>query len=162
MSKGCNATLTPGQWWRFCGETDMGQTLPALCTECGGSYIRADDPDAEAKVAEANKATKCVNKVLGCTAQEGWTVYHAEGLKPKFVMFKSTYVGDGKETKTVYTDLAEANNRIAQLEALIRDVAIVKLERAAAKLEVAIDADTSAEYEAIDKLREAINAGNQR
>lgn len=34
--KGCRKSLAPGQYWRFCGETDMGQTAPALCTECGG------------------------------------------------------------------------------------------------------------------------------
>lgn len=39
---GCRAKLGPDQWWTFCGETDMGQTAPALCTECGGPYIRAD------------------------------------------------------------------------------------------------------------------------
>ena len=33
---GCRRRLAPGQWWNFCGETDMGQTLPALCTDCGG------------------------------------------------------------------------------------------------------------------------------
>lgn len=38
-SKGCGKLLAKGQWWGFCGETDMGQTLPALCTECGGSYV---------------------------------------------------------------------------------------------------------------------------
>ena len=32
----CRKKLAPGQWWSFCGETDMGQTAPALCTECGG------------------------------------------------------------------------------------------------------------------------------
>lgn len=37
-SKGCRKRLAPGQWWGYCGETDMGQTLPALCTECGGNY----------------------------------------------------------------------------------------------------------------------------
>lgn len=34
--EGCRRQLAPGQWWSFCGETDMGQTLPALCRECGG------------------------------------------------------------------------------------------------------------------------------
>ena len=34
----CGRKLAPGQWWTYCGETDMGQTDPALCTECGGSY----------------------------------------------------------------------------------------------------------------------------
>lgn len=37
----CGHTLAKGQWWNFCGETDMGQTLPALCTECGGEFKRA-------------------------------------------------------------------------------------------------------------------------
>lgn len=35
---GCKKRLAPGQHWAFCGETDMGQTAPALCTECGGEY----------------------------------------------------------------------------------------------------------------------------
>ena len=26
------------EWWSFCGETDMGQTLPVQCIECGGEY----------------------------------------------------------------------------------------------------------------------------
>ena len=39
-SNGCGATLAQGQYWSFCGETDMGQTLPALCTRCGGEYYR--------------------------------------------------------------------------------------------------------------------------
>lgn len=36
--KGCGQRLATGQYWSFCGETDMGQTAPALCTECGGKY----------------------------------------------------------------------------------------------------------------------------
>lgn len=36
--QGCKKRLAPGQHWAFCGETDMGQTAPALCTECGGEY----------------------------------------------------------------------------------------------------------------------------
>lgn len=36
INEGCGKTLEPGQWWNFCGETDMGQTTPVLCTECGG------------------------------------------------------------------------------------------------------------------------------
>jgi len=35
---GCDRALDNGQWFRFCGETDMGQTLPALCTLCGGDF----------------------------------------------------------------------------------------------------------------------------
>lgn len=53
MSQGCRAKLAPDQWWHFCGETDMGQTLPVLCTACGGDMIRADDPDWAANLAKA-------------------------------------------------------------------------------------------------------------
>ena len=38
QKRGCRKRLAPGQWWAFCGETDMGQTAPALCTECGGEF----------------------------------------------------------------------------------------------------------------------------
>ena len=31
---GCKAKLAPDQRWNFCGETDMGQTLPVLCEMC--------------------------------------------------------------------------------------------------------------------------------
>lgn len=37
-NRGCRKRLAPGQWWGFCGETDMGQTAPALCTECEGEF----------------------------------------------------------------------------------------------------------------------------
>jgi hypothetical protein len=40
---GCRARLAPGQHWGYCGETDMGQTLPALCTQCGGEFRRKDE-----------------------------------------------------------------------------------------------------------------------
>ena len=36
---GCGSVLKKGQWFRFCGETDMGQTAPALCAYCGGEYF---------------------------------------------------------------------------------------------------------------------------
>lgn len=32
--KGCGKKLLPGQWWAYCGQTDMGQTSPILCEEC--------------------------------------------------------------------------------------------------------------------------------
>ena len=44
IPKSCGAELAMGQHWAFCGETDMGQTMPALCTECGGPYKRAEVP----------------------------------------------------------------------------------------------------------------------
>lgn len=42
IMSGCDCKLAPGQYFNFCGETDMGQTMPALCTHCGGSYKRAN------------------------------------------------------------------------------------------------------------------------
>lgn len=33
----------PG-YWAFCGETDMGQTEPALCRGCGGNLMPAFTP----------------------------------------------------------------------------------------------------------------------
>lgn len=38
MKEGCKKTLARGEWFARCGDTDMGQTLPALCTECGGNF----------------------------------------------------------------------------------------------------------------------------
>lgn len=34
----CSRALAEGQWWSYCGETDMGQTAPALCVDCGGPF----------------------------------------------------------------------------------------------------------------------------
>lgn len=38
VMKGCQRKLAPGRYFNYCGETDMGQTPPAFCTECGGDY----------------------------------------------------------------------------------------------------------------------------
>ncbi len=40
---GCGSKLSTGQYWGFCGETDMGQSVPALCTECGGTLKLASN-----------------------------------------------------------------------------------------------------------------------
>lgn len=40
--RGCGKKLAKGQWYSFCGETDMGQTIPALCVECGGELKLAE------------------------------------------------------------------------------------------------------------------------
>lgn len=46
---GCGKKLESGQWWSFCGETDMGQSLPALCIECGGEFkLDSNEFEAEA------------------------------------------------------------------------------------------------------------------
>lgn len=42
INNGCGCTLAPGQWWSFCGETDMGKSLPALCTDCGGKFEKKE------------------------------------------------------------------------------------------------------------------------
>lgn len=39
---GCRRQLADSEWFNFCGETDMGQTMPALCTDCGGNYKLSD------------------------------------------------------------------------------------------------------------------------
>ncbi len=38
----CGRKLAEGQWFSFCGDTDMGQGCPAECTDCGGSFEVAD------------------------------------------------------------------------------------------------------------------------
>lgn len=35
---GCKRPIVDS-WWKFCGETDMGQTAGVLCVECGGNYV---------------------------------------------------------------------------------------------------------------------------
>lgn len=40
--KGCGDKLAPEQWFKYCGETDMGSS-PALCTDCGGEFKVASD-----------------------------------------------------------------------------------------------------------------------
>ena len=45
MAIPCGRKLADGQWWTYCGETDMGQTSPALCTECGGSFKLMKEKD---------------------------------------------------------------------------------------------------------------------
>lgn len=58
MNGGCKARLAEGQWWQTCGETDMGQTAPALCTHCGGEFIRMEDMTiGDPRAEEAGKRT---------------------------------------------------------------------------------------------------------
>jgi len=40
---GCGKRLAYGQYWYVCGEVDMGPSLPALCTRCGGEFILDED-----------------------------------------------------------------------------------------------------------------------
>ena len=46
---GCEAKLAQPCYWNFCGETDMGQTGPVLCTHCGGEYLRMEDVANDAR-----------------------------------------------------------------------------------------------------------------
>lgn len=59
---GCGKPLKRGQWWQFCGETDMGQTAPALCTECGGEFILASDSEKESFASELKEITSQVEE----------------------------------------------------------------------------------------------------
>lgn len=38
---GCGRSIVDS-WWHYCGETDMGQSAPALCTSCGGTFTPID------------------------------------------------------------------------------------------------------------------------
>lgn len=95
----CNKPLAPGQWWHFCGETDMGQTPPAECTECGGRYILKEAKDSERLVKEMlryiegkvwlDKHTQIQVKQhrwimqnhLGRKLEESEDVHHINGIK---------------------------------------------------------------------------------
>lgn len=52
---GCKRKLAEGQWWSFCGEADMGQSLPALCKECGGEYVLAESVKKEDEKQSPNR-----------------------------------------------------------------------------------------------------------
>lgn len=65
----CGKLLKEGHWWHFCGETDMGQTMPVQCTECGGEYELAS-PDKQAEY-EARKATRSVEGYFNLYNGEG-------------------------------------------------------------------------------------------
>jgi len=39
-SQGCRLPLAPGQHFQWCGETDMGQSVPTLCEECDSTFKR--------------------------------------------------------------------------------------------------------------------------
>ena len=56
--EGCRRRLARGQWWAFCGETDMGQTMPALCTECGGKFELSKESRTLAKIVSTTEPTK--------------------------------------------------------------------------------------------------------
>lgn len=45
----CGKILKEGQWWHFCGETDMGQTPPALCEECEPGGFKLASPEIQAE-----------------------------------------------------------------------------------------------------------------
>ena len=71
---GCGKQLAKGQWWGFCGETDMGQTLPALCTECGGHHILADKNEYDMGPAYKELSN---NKAFNMLIERGWQIHRA-------------------------------------------------------------------------------------
>ena len=76
----CGRILADFQWWTFCGETDMGQTMPALCVECdpplgyllsGATALEVTDADARRKaVFERWEAAGFVGDLNDYTAQQ--------------------------------------------------------------------------------------------
>lgn len=79
----CNKLLKEGQWWHFCGETDMGKTAPVQCTECGGQYelaspeAQAEHDRKKAEWAEKTAADKFFNLYTGEGARN--TIPHSIG-----------------------------------------------------------------------------------
>lgn len=39
----CGRNLAPGQYWTFCGETDMGQSAPVQCELCEVGGLKLPD-----------------------------------------------------------------------------------------------------------------------
>lgn len=74
----CGRPLKAGQWWHFCGETDMGQTAPALCTNCGGPYELA--PPGRQAEHEAHKARVAQGVYFGTYTGNGSTQTIPNGL----------------------------------------------------------------------------------
>jgi hypothetical protein len=48
--EGCGKKLAAGQFWSYCGETDMGQTAPALCEECWSLGLCQKEPFTLARI----------------------------------------------------------------------------------------------------------------
>lgn len=71
----CNKLLKEGQWWHFCGEADMGQTMPVQCTECGGEYELAS-PEKQAEHQAAKARAKAEPSVEGF-----FNLYTGEGAR---------------------------------------------------------------------------------
>lgn len=57
----CGKALAGGQWWKWCGETDMGQTIPVQCIECEPKYglllEGASDQEVEAQAKKIKEAS---------------------------------------------------------------------------------------------------------
>lgn len=88
----CGKLLAPDQWWHFCGETDMGQTLPVQCTECGGEYkLASPEAQAEHDRKKAEWAAKSnEDKFFGAYLGTGTskTIEHSIGMQPAWFMVK--------------------------------------------------------------------------
>ena len=75
----CGKILKEGQWWHFCGETDMGQTAPALCEECepGGFKLASPEIQAEHQRKKAERMAE-LEKERGAGTVGGY-LYTGEG-----------------------------------------------------------------------------------
>lgn len=83
--------LAPGQWWSYCGETDMGQTLPFLCTECGGTGQLAESHVCHEKATalahglrQLLKSNGFTNPDLGVVVKVGDQVVTLDGDTPRY------------------------------------------------------------------------------
>ena len=63
MGEGCSRTIKDS-WWNFCGETDMGQTAPVLCIECGGEYKLDHEVELKTKIQKLEKQNKIMEEVI--------------------------------------------------------------------------------------------------
>ena len=67
---GCGEKLMEDCHWNYCGETDMGQMAPALCTYCGGAYIRDADKGEYRHVMFEPRADEVGKKATAVTGKD--------------------------------------------------------------------------------------------
>ena len=111
---GCGRILKEGQWWGFCGETDMGQTLPALCKECGGEYKIAK-PERFINDSKENNMKKKLrtDEIIEEYEKFYWKIH---GRNPKIVRRGSwVYIGDSPTAHRV-SNLSAMTERLMERE----------------------------------------------
>lgn len=51
----CGSRLADGQWWGYCGQTDMGQTVAVQCIKCEPKYGYLLKGASREEIEEQNK-----------------------------------------------------------------------------------------------------------